>query len=248
MKVRFPIALLLLYYLNLPAQQYLPHQAPFIDVQGRAEMEVVPDQIFIAINLSSSEEDLKKNYSIQQKEDSLKAVLLKMKISLEQLRLTGANGNMVQVSWFREGLVQNKHYRLVVKDAETAGAVFSQLDGIGIQNCYIARVDHSGLSEFRKENRIAAIKAAKAKADYLLEAIGEQTGPALKVQELDPSNPNAQSNSNVRGSRSEGRVYFIDGVKVRGALPGTTQFEKIKIISVVQARFAIKEPTANIAD
>ncbi len=44
-------------------------------------------------------------------------------------------------------------------------------------------MDNSEIEKYRKEVKIKAMKAAKDKADYLLNAIGERTGKPIYIQE-----------------------------------------------------------------
>lgn len=241
MKVKTYLFALLAWSTGIFAQDFESYEAPIIEVVGKSEIEVLPDEIYLSIRITASDEDREDGYSIEVKEDSLIAGLRKIGISMDQLSLTNANSSTVQINWFRKDLVQDKNYSLMVKDAETASEVLTLLAKIRIPNAYISKVDHSNMVEIEKENRIQAIKAAKEKADYLLSAIDEETGQTLHVVEFS-ENPNSTYGSNtVRGSRGEGTVYFIDGVKVRGSVSaGPLQFQKIKISSVVEVTFAIK--------
>ncbi len=241
MKFKTYLFALLAWSTSIFAQDFESYEAPIIEVVGKSEIEVLPDEIYLSIRITASDEDREDGYSIDVKEDSLIAGLRKIGISMDQLSLTNANSSTVQINWFRKDLVQDKNYSLMVKDAETASEVLTLLAKIRIPNAYISKVDHSNLIEIEKENRIQAIKAAKEKADYLLSAIDEETGQTLHVVEFS-ENPNSTYRSNtVRGSRGEGTVYFIDGVKVRGSVSGgPLQFQKIKISSVVEVTFAIK--------
>lgn len=87
-----------------------------------------------------------------------------------------------------------------------------------------------------------AIKAAKEKADYLLSAIGEQTGKAILVREQSPTTYNLDdSNLNVRGSRSEPNYYYVDGVKTGfSEKEKVIQFEKLKLQAAIYVKFEIK--------
>src|SRR5690606_15736342 len=111
--------------------------------------------------------------------------------------------------------------------------VFEKLGELKIQNAYIAKVDHSKMEGFGKEIRIAAIKDAKEKADYLLAAVGESTGKPLIVG----------GNSNnccpqVYGAQ-EGMVYMKTGMNMDAAADTGLDFKKIKIDASVYVKFAI---------
>jgi uncharacterized protein YggE len=62
-------------------------------------------------------------------------------------------------------------------------SVFEVLDVVQALNGDITRVAHSEIEKYRKEVKIMAVKAAKEKAGYLLEAIGETVGKPLMIQE-----------------------------------------------------------------
>ena len=82
-----------------------------------------------------------------------------------------------------------------------------------------------------------AIKAAKEKADYLLAAIGQQTGKALKVYEV--LNPRMdETNINIRGARTESSLNYIEGVKVK-EVDKEIQFQKIKLQAAIYVKFGI---------
>jgi hypothetical protein len=51
-----------------------------------------------------------------------------------------------------------------------------KLDDDATQNFLIVSTDHSKMAEFRRQLKIAAVKAAKEKGIYLTDAIGERLG------------------------------------------------------------------------
>ncbi len=58
-----------------------------------------------------------------------------------------------------------------------------KLDDEATQGFFISRTSHSKIEEYRKQLKIQAVKAAKEKAIYLSEAIGEKAGVAVTIQE-----------------------------------------------------------------
>jgi uncharacterized protein YggE len=134
-------------------------------------------------------------------------------------------------------LLLHGYYTLKVTNATTVGQVFQQLDKLEITDANIVKVNHSKIDSLKKEVRIMAIKAAKTKADYLLAAIGEQTGKPLIVKEKENSYIDP-SMLNVRGGRSSSTEYFVDGNKV--STEDDIQFQKIKIQSAIYIKFSIK--------
>jgi uncharacterized protein YggE len=58
-----------------------------------------------------------------------------------------------------------------------------KLDDNATSNFFIQRTSHSRLAEYRKQLKIAAVKAAKEKAEYLSAAIGETITNAVTINE-----------------------------------------------------------------
>ena len=118
------------------------------------------------------------------------------------------------------------------------GKVFEQLDTLKMNSAHIQKVSHSKIVEFRKRNRIEAIKAGKAKADYLLEAIGEKTGKPQLVRES--SLLSNQYNTNVFANTSYNNSNV--GMDKLGyeEKDDVIQFQKIKITSSIYLKFGIQ--------
>ena len=58
-----------------------------------------------------------------------------------------------------------------------------KLDDDATKNFTIVSVSHSKITEYRKDLKIKAIKAARDKGLYLTEAIGEKLGEAITINE-----------------------------------------------------------------
>ena len=211
-----------------------------IEVIGKAEKSVVPDEIFISIVIREREEG-KEKISVDQQEAALKEELLSIGVPLKDLSLTDVDANYVRVRRTKKELSVKNEYVLKVGDASTVSQVFEKLDELKIVEAHISRVSHSKLPELQKEVRILAIKAAKDKAEYLLSAIDEKVGKPIYVYEQSPSYNDDELGFNVRGARSVSNVVFLDGVKVRGGSPMSESigFQKIKLQSSIYVKFEI---------
>ncbi|HEY0976768.1 MAG TPA: SIMPL domain-containing protein [Flavobacteriales bacterium] len=182
------LAFALLVHLPLLAQQSVPAEQPHIEVTGRSEMRVVPDEIHIAIELRERGSGNSK-VTVDKQELELKAAVKALGIDAANLTLSDAMADLVPKKFRDDDVIARKGYMLKVGDAEMVRKVFLELDRLQIEDARIDHVSHSKEVEFRREQRIKAIQAAKEKADYLLEAIGERTGAALKVEENLGSEP-----------------------------------------------------------
>lgn len=213
-----------------------PQDPPHIEVTGIAEQEVIPDEIYLSIILREKFNN-KEKISIQAQEEKLKKQLLAVGIDLSLLSLSDANADLIKIRWKNSGVLTQKEYTLQLSTATQVGQVFQQLDKLEITDASIQRVNHSKLDSLKKQVKINAIKAAKAKADYLLNAIGEQTGKALIVQEYD-NQYFPKSDANYYPSRLMAESGLAEATLPEG--DNDLQFSKIKIEARIFVKFAIK--------
>jgi hypothetical protein len=183
MKTLKSLTILLLLAATVSGQEYSVKEngKPYIEVTGIAEKEITPDEIYISITIRERHEG-KNKITIEKREADLKEALQSIGVPLDNLSLSDKNANYIRVKWSKKDVITKAEYILKVEDALTVGKVFEKLDELKIVDAVISKVSHSKIREFKKEVRILAIKAAKEKADYLLNAIGEKTGQALIVR------------------------------------------------------------------
>ncbi len=204
-------------------------EKPYIEVTGTAEQEVIPDEIYVDIEIGAS-----KTKSAVEQEEKLKALVKELGISLSDMSLTDALTNYVKVRQKSGNLMIGKSYTLKVKDAMTVGQLFYRLDKDDIAEAHISRVDYSGMDSLRKSVKIRAIKAAKAKADYLLEAIGSKTGKPLVIHESEVA-PYAALNSNV--NQYAANATFDE---YQSKYKQELEFQRMKVRSSVYIKFSIQ--------
>jgi uncharacterized protein YggE len=210
----------------------------YIEVTGKAEMEVSPDEIYIKILINEKET---KGKTLDEIEKSMMQKFKDIGIDISKdLAIKDLISNF-QYYWFiKTDITLSKEYQLVVHDAKTAGKVFIELQKLGISNASIDRVEHSKIMDFRREVKVAAIKAAYEKAKALTLAINQDIGKAIYIQELENS-------VNMIGNALQGRVA---GIMIRGysntaineskAAEPDIEFEKIKLEYNIIARFELK--------
>lgn len=216
-------------------------EQPYIEVVGTADMEIIPDEIYIGIILKEKYVN-KVKITIEAQEEKLKTTLASINVDLTNLYLSDANAGFVRIPWRKKDVLTKKDYTLKVSDAETVGKVFQELEKLEIIDAFIQKVDHSEIDSLRKEVKILAIKAGKDKADYLLRAIGEETGKALIVTENSPKtstlNSVAYSATNYEFESRLQRELAAD--KLADFSSSDIQFEKIKLSSSIYLKFSIK--------
>lgn len=210
----------------------------YIEVTGKAEMEVSPDEIYIKILIDEKEI---KGKTLEETEKSMLRKFSEIGIDLSKDFAIKDLVSNFQYYWFiRTDIILSKEYQLLVHDAKTAGKVFIELQKLGISNASIDRVEHSKILEFRKEVKVAAMKAAFDKAKALTLAINQDIGKAIYIQEL-------ETNMNLYGNALQGKAAGLmirgySNTAINGAKPvePDIEFEKIKLEYNIIARFELK--------
>lgn len=214
-------------------------QDPYIEVTGNAELNIVPDEIFIDV-LLTEKYDGKTKIGIQEQEDKMRSSLQALGISAPDMTLQGAHADFMRINWKTDDVLTRKQYTIKVKDAETAGKVFRELGNLEIRNARISRVDHTRMDSLLRAVKTLAVKAAAQKADYLLEAIGEKRGRALIITE---SQSNMLSNvvlENINGLQRQNRREESERYTGGDDNDDAIQFRKIQLRAAVYAKFAIR--------
>ena len=208
-------------------------EVPYIEVVGTGEMEIIPDQIYISFTLKERM-DGKAKILIEDQEKEMKKKLMKLGIDMKDLQLADASSDYIKIKRNKKDVIAEKDYILKVTSTGTMSQVFEALDELDAFNAGIQRVDHSNITNFRKDVKTLAVQAAKEKATYLLAGIGETIGKPLFIQEretYDEFQPQM---------RKAGMVNMVmDAAPAEEALPELS-FQKIKLKYSVFARFAIK--------
>jgi hypothetical protein len=206
-----------------------------IAVTGTAEMEIVPDEIFVSITLQEYKDGSNK-IIIETLEKALRDVINTMKIDAKNLTIEGSYGyrNYIPKKRKQKDFFLSKTYQLKMSELSKYNELIDRLDDEGISQVYISRTHHSKMEEFKKQLKINAIKAAKEKAGYLLVAINEQLGEALEVNE--------QENNEIYPMLRANRMYKTESFASGDAIitEPNIEMKNIKITSQVSAVFAIK--------
>ena len=214
-----------------------PEEKPNIEVTGSAEMEVVPDEIYVNIVLREKNKNNDK-WKIEAQEDNLMQKLKENGFDIKNLSLSGADGDLQYRVFRKNRVLTEKRLLMKVKDAGEVNKLFQILDELEIEDAGISKTSHSQIEKLRKEIKIEAMKAAKDKADYLLTAIGEQTGKPLVIREqVYTTYP-----SNIYGNTALQEVV-VTGYGMRDQAKGFENeiaFTKIKIRYEIFAKFGIK--------
>jgi len=207
----------------------------FIEVTGKSEMEVAPDEIYLKILIN--EKDFK-NKKLDDIEKSMIEKLKEIGVNVtEDLSIKDFLSNFKNYWIIKSDILLSKEYQLLLHDAKTAGRVFTEFEKIGISNISIEKIDNSKIVDYRKEVKINAIKAAHEKAKALAMAINQDIGRALYIQE--------QENNLYTPLQGKAAGIQFRGISNTIAYGVTNQepdmeFEKIKLEYAILVRFELK--------
>ena len=210
-----------------------------INVNGTAEMEIVPDEIYVQVNLreyakkggpKTDIETIRKNF--------LKATQ-SINIPDSNISVQGYQGWDGNYWWYNKNKKKNPDmmagitYQVKLSTTKKMDELVSKLDDEATEGFSIAKVSHSRLQEFKKQLKIQAIKSAKDKAIYLAEAIGEKVGEAIMINdpnEVENYPRPMYSNMLMKQANAEGDQ----------AAEPNIDFKKIKLQFDVNVSFSLK--------
>lgn len=208
-----------------------------IEVTGSAEQEVLPDEIFVTISLREyfKEKDGKNKVDIMVLEKQLQKAVEEAGIPKENFTIGAING--YREWWGKKKpttFLESKSYILKVPNLYKIDGIISKVDEKGVAFTNIDRYEFSKIEQLRKEIKIKALQAAKEKAKFLLEGIGEQMGEALEITEIDQSySPQpVYSNMMMRSAKMD--------VSAEAMPESTVEVQKIKVRYEMKAVFKIK--------
>jgi len=211
-----------------------------ITVTGSAEIEIIPDEIYVQVDLKEYDKKGQGKISIDKiKQDFLNNVKsLGIPDSLISIAgYDGFNGN----PWWRkknkkEELYASIAYQLKLKSSKQVDDLVDRLDDNATQNFFIQRTASSKMIELRRNLKIQAVRAAKEKAGYLAAAIDEKIGETVTINEpMEYFTPYVQ---NIRVANK----MMAQEMQQSGVADDATavDFKKIKLKYDVTVVFALK--------
>ena len=163
--------------LALPAAAQVQEAFPsYIQVNGRAEREIAPDEFYLQIVIN--ERDSKGKVSVESQQRDMIAALKRLGVNVEkQLKVANLSSEFFK----KNTSVATAKYQLQLGSSAEVGKVWQAPDGLGISNVSILKVSHSQLERYKSEVRVEAMRNAKQNAATLAEAIGQTIGKCFYV-------------------------------------------------------------------
>jgi len=240
--VIFAVSLLIVFQGGAKAQEKNFIDQNYIEVTGKAELEVAPDMIYLKIVLRDKSN--KDKLPLPEIEKKMIEKLTEMGIDVgKDLSLVDFASNLRAYVLKTNEVMLTKQYQLIVRDAKTLQKVFFECQELGISNVSITKLEHSNIEQYRKEVKVLAVKAAKEKAEALVLALNQKIGKAIYVLEADHLNQYKVSNrlqEHRRFDSNSNMAVKYRPTNIANEEDIDIEFEKIKLESTFLVRFALE--------
>lgn len=213
-----------------------------ITVTGSAEMEIVPDEIYVQIELKEYEKKGIGKVDLEKIKSEFLAKVKSVGLPDSAVSIASYDG-YTDYYWHRKQLKKRNDllasiaYQIKFSSSSKIDELVNKLDDEATQNFQVVKTSHSKMQEYRAQLKIQALKAAKQKAQYLAAAVDEQVGAAVSIIENDHSfEPVPVYN---RGSQAylSNAIMTKDGI---GGVAAGVDFKKIKLRFEINTVFALK--------
>ena len=214
-------------FFALPAAAQMQEAFPsYIQVNGRAEKEIAPDEFYLQIIIN--ERDSKGKISVESQQRDMIAALKRAGVDVKMANLSS--------EFFKKNTsVATAKYQLQLGSSAMVAKVWQALDGLGISNVSILKVSHSKIEQYKAEVRVEAMQNARQSAATLAEAIGQKIGKCFYIYD---------SNNNVMpvfyDNMAVMRSAKAMGVAEDAAADEPLDFKTIKLQYNVQAKFVLE--------
>jgi uncharacterized protein len=212
-----------------------------INVNGTAEMEITPDEIYVQIELREYDKKGSGKVDIQSIRNNFLTAVKSMGIADTNVTIQAYSGWDGNIWYYKKNKKQNPDmkagitYWVKLNSTAKMDELVNKLDDEATQNFFIAKVSHSRIQEFRKQLKIQAVRSAKDKAIYLADAINEKVGEAITINE-----PNEVGNYPQPMYRTANVSMMEQKMAGDVAAPMNVDFKKIKLQFDVNVVFALK--------
>jgi len=146
-----------------------------IEVTGVAEMEVEPDEIIFSIAIKADNKN-----ELADHEKKLFETLKNDGVKNEDIKFKSMYQNL-----YSKTVKFTKNFQFKASAKTNIGKLFEDLNQKWVTQLNISEVKNTRIADFRKTVKVNALKAAKEKADYLLESIGKKTGNPIEIVEIE---------------------------------------------------------------
>lgn len=207
---------------------------PYLETFAKVDTAVTPDRIYLKILIT--EKDTKGRSPVEELEAKMERALKNLGIDTKQdLTLNDLASNFKKYFLKRQDILKGKVYTLLVRDAQTAGNVIIALEGAGISNIHVDRLEHSKMELIRLGLKAKAVAKAKKQAGYMARAIKQNIGPAIYISDQSIVSVPPTMQGKVAGIQIRGAAT-IKGDRFEAA---DIEFKRITVESTVAVNFKL---------
>ena len=228
------------------AQDGVPYDEKFryIEVTGTSEVEIIPDEIHFVIGIKeyfeeefdgkSKPEDYRTKVRIEDIESQMREALHSIGITDNDIRTQDVGDY-----WRERGLdfLIGKNLDITLHDFTMIDRIISVIDTKGVSSMRIGEMTHKDILKYHEQGKKDALLAARNKAEYMAEALGEEIGKVLSIEE---HGGGTDHYTVVQNSKLRMDGAALGSAEAAAAAPASDAFRTIKYTYSVTCRFALK--------
>jgi uncharacterized protein len=217
-----------------------------ISVIGSAEMEVIPDEIYVQVDLKEYKKKGEDKVELDKIKSDFIANCKAVGIADSNIAVASYDGYSMAAIWRRRrkdpDMMASVIYQIKFNNTKLIDTLVEKLDDQATSNFGIVRTSHSKMREYRKQLKIMAVKAAKEKGQYLTESINEQLGQAITIDEPEESSASDVANGRIKSASNQyagdfKKEGYYDVDKEYG---GDINYKRLRIKYDVKVLFSLK--------
>ena len=221
----------LFFFLAGTAQEKNFIDCNYIEITGKAQTEVAPDEIYL--NITINEKENKGKLSLEKQEKDMFKRLTSLNIDLEKnMTVLDMNSFYEKYILKKDKILITKSYILKVGSADMTAKVFAALEEAGISDVSIAKTALSNVEKVRDGVMEKAAVNAKDKAILMANALGRKVGKAIFIQNYD------NYSMLVRGVQPMTKMSMAESAD--SFISPVLEFEKIRFEHSVLVRFELE--------
>lgn len=153
----------------------------YIDISTTVEREVTPDELYLQITIREKDYNGKK--TLEQMQESMIEVLKANRIYISDRLTLNYMGSEIGYKNFSKSIKSQTEatYMLRLNDVPTMQNVIASLEERQISDIELVRTRYTGEKELKRVMGIEAMQTAKAEAQILAGAIGQEAGKAMTI-------------------------------------------------------------------
>ncbi len=200
---------------------------PYIDMSITVEREVTPDELYLCITINEKEYKGKK--SLEEMQDAMIDALKACRIDISNCLTLNYMDSEISYKAFSKKVMPKTEatYILKLNDATAMQNVISALEEKQISNISLIRTRYTKEKELKAEMGIEAMQQAKAEAQTLAGAIGQEVGKAITIS------------SWTSGNEQQPRMYKARANALEDSLSSSAPVMPIIQIGKITYRFNV---------